>query len=129
MLSSPTMKKRPLRSTGPVVGAAVRQLRKDRGWTLETLSAKTDISVSGLSQLETGRTTRLRRETLTRLAEAFDIAEEVLDPQRWALRIANTARTLDQRRLVDAILSLSPEEAAKEARRIVAKLAKQRQER
>jgi transcriptional regulator with XRE-family HTH domain len=122
------MKKRPLRSTGPAVGAAVRQLRKDRGWTLETLSARTDISVSGLSQLENGRTTRLRRETLTRLANAFGVAEEELDPQRWAARVASAARTLDQRRLVDAILSLSPEDAAKEAGRIVAKLAKQRKE-
>ena len=123
------MKKRPRRPAGPVVGAAVRQLRKDRGWTLETLSAKTDISVSGLSQLENGRTTRLRRETLARLAKAFDIAEEDLDPQQWAVRVANAARTLDQRRLVDAILSLSPEDAAKEAKRLVAKLAKQRQKR
>lgn len=128
MLSSPAMKKDPLRSTGPQVGAAVRQLRKDRGWTLETLSEKTDISVSGLSQLENGRTTRLRRESLTRLAQAFEVAEEELDPRRWADRIALEARTVDQRRLVEAILALSPEDAAAEARRILARLAKRRKE-
>lgn len=119
------MKKDPPGSTGQAVGGAVRQLRKDRGWTLEALSEKTDISVSGLSQLENGRTTRLRRENLTRLAEAFQVAEEDLDPRRWAARVASEARTLDQRRLVDAILALSPEDAA-EAKRIVAELAERR---
>jgi transcriptional regulator with XRE-family HTH domain len=125
MLSSEVMKKGPPPSSGAMVGATVRQLRRDRGWTLATLSEKTSISVSGLSQLESGKTTRVRRENLTRLAAAFDVSAEVLDPQLWAARVAREASTLDQRKLVDAILSLSEDDAA-EAKRVIAELASRR---
>lgn len=124
MLSSGTMKKGPP-TAAAVVGAAVRQLRKDRGWTLETLSELTDISVSGLSQLENGKTTRVRRENLSRLATAFNVAEEELDPGLLARQVAARATTLDQRRLIDAVLSLPAEDAA-EAKRVLLELAERR---
>jgi len=117
------MKKRPPTPTaGAIVGAAVRQLRKDRGWTLQVLSEKTDISVSGLSQLESGKITRVRRENLTRLATALEVSESELDPRRCGDRVAAEATTLDHRRLVDAILSLPAADAA-EATRLLAELA------
>lgn len=121
MLSSDSMKKRPP-ATGAIVGAAVRQLRRDRGWTLEMLSEKTDISISGLSQLESGKTTRVRRENIARLAAALEVSESELDPRSCGDRVAEEATTLDHRRLVEAILSLPPEDAA-EATRVVAELA------
>lgn len=124
MLSSQVMKNGPPPSPGAMVGATVRQLRKDRGWTLETLSEKTSISVSGLSQLESGKTTRVRRENLVRLAAALDVSAEELDPQLWAARVASEA-TLDRRKLVDAVLSLSEDDAA-EAKRVIAELAARR---
>lgn len=124
MLSSAPMKKRPP-TTGAIVGAAVRQLRKDRGWTLEVLSQKTDISISGLSNLESGKTTRVRRENLTRLAAALGVSEAELDPRSCAERVANDATTLDQRRLVDAVLSLQAEDA-EEAKRLLVELASRR---
>ena len=110
------------------MGAAVRQLRHDRGWTLEDLSEKTDISVSGLSLLENGKTQRVRRENVTRLAAAFDVSEDELDPRCCGERVAAEAKTLHQRRLVHKILSLTEEEAA-EANRIVAEIAKRRRRR
>lgn len=111
------------RSAGAVIGAAVRQLRKDRGWTLEELSEQTDISVPGLSKLETGKTTRVRKENLARLASALNVSEDELDPVKWAARVASEAITLEQRRLVDMVLSLPMENAA-DAKSALAALAK-----
>jgi transcriptional regulator with XRE-family HTH domain len=125
MPSSDLMKKGPPPSPAALVGATVRQLRKDRGWTLATLSEKTDISISGLSPLESGKTTRVRRENLTRLAAAFEVSEEELDPLRWASRLATAVSTLEHRALVDEILSLPPEDVA-EAKRVIAQLAARR---
>jgi len=124
MLSSRSMKKR-APTAGAIVGAAVRQLRKDRGWTLEMLSEKTDISVSGLSQLESGKTTRVRRENVVRLASALEVPEAELDPRHCAERVAAEATTLVQRRLVETVLSLPPEDAA-EAEQILAELSSRR---
>lgn len=124
MLSSETMKKVPP-TAAAVVGAAVRQLRRDRGWTLATLSQLTDISVSGLSQLENGKTTRVRRDNLVRLASAFNVSESDLDPALFARHVAETAITLDQRRLVEAVLSLPVEDAA-EAKQVLLELSRRR---
>jgi transcriptional regulator with XRE-family HTH domain len=109
-------------TAGEIVGAAVRQLRKDRGWTLQTLSHKTDISVSGLSQLESGRITRVRRDNLVRLAAALGVSESELDPRSCGDRVAQEATTLEQRQMVDAILSLPVEDAA-EVTRLLAELS------
>jgi len=109
-------------TAGEIIGAAVRQLRKDCGWTLQTLSRKTDISVSGLSQLESGKITRVRRENLTRLAQALGVPESELDPRSCGDRVAQEATTLHQRQLVDAILSLPAEDAA-EVTRLLAELS------
>lgn len=120
MLSSPAMKG--AATAGAIVGAAVRQLRKDRGWTLQTLSHKTDISVSGLSQLESGKITRVRRDNLSRLAEALGVPESQLDPRRCGDRVAEEATTLTQRQLVDTVLSL-PEEDVAEVTRLLLELS------
>ena len=125
MLSSESMPKREAPRHGRLIGATVRHLRHERGWTLGDLSEKTDISVSGLSQLENGKTSRVRRENVRRLADAFSVSEETFDLRRFGERVANEVQTVEQRELIDAVLSLPPD-LAEEAKAILAELAKRR---
>lgn len=110
---------------GALVGAAVRQLRRERGWTLEQLSERTDISVSGLSQIETGRVSRVRDENVRRMAEAFNVPPDMLDPRHLAARVEEEAQALTQRQLVDAVLTLPPD-LAEDALAILGELAKRK---
>ena len=59
------------------IGPRLRALRRDRGMTLEDLSAETGISVSGLSRLESGKR-RPTLELLIPLARAHRIALDQL---------------------------------------------------
>jgi transcriptional regulator with XRE-family HTH domain len=59
------------------VGPRLRALRRERGLTLEALSAETGISVSGLSRLEAGKR-RPTLELLIPLARAHRVPLELL---------------------------------------------------
>ncbi len=59
------------------IGPRLRSLRRDRGMTLEALSAVTGISVSGLSRLESGKR-RPTLELLVPLARAHRVALDQL---------------------------------------------------
>ena len=56
----------------------MRSLRRDRGWTLETASARTGLSRSSLSKIENGRMSPTY-DALLKLAGGFaiDVAELV----------------------------------------------------
>lgn len=66
-----------LEETLAAIGPRLRALRRDRGMTLEALSAATGISVSGLSRLESGKR-RPTLELLIPLARAHRIALDQL---------------------------------------------------
>lgn len=53
-------------------GAAIRRLRRDRGWTLADLSARSGVPLSSLSKVELGQTS-LGYEVLIRLCRALDV--------------------------------------------------------
>jgi transcriptional regulator with XRE-family HTH domain len=119
------MSKEPIPSPGTPVGTVIRQLRKEREWTLEELSQRADISVSGLSQIETGAVKRLREANVKKLASAFGVSEEMLDPKRLANRVQAEAETLAQRQLVGAVLALDSS-LAEEALAVLSELARRR---
>jgi len=96
------------------IGAVVRALRRERGWRLKDLSEKTDLSISSLSQLESGKTRWIHADSLSRIALAFQVKESVIDPSRCAERI-KAESTFEQRRIVDTVLSLPPDAAAEAA--------------
>jgi len=66
-----------LEQTLAAIGPRLRSLRRDRGMTLEALSATTGISVSGLSRLESGKR-RPTLELLIPLARAHRVALDQL---------------------------------------------------
>ncbi|HST85177.1 MAG TPA: XRE family transcriptional regulator [Kineosporiaceae bacterium] len=66
-----------LEQTLAAIGPRLRSLRRERGLTLEALSAVTGISVSGLSRLESGRR-RPSLELLIPLAAAHRVALDQL---------------------------------------------------
>ncbi|MDP3384079.1 MAG: XRE family transcriptional regulator [Phenylobacterium sp.] len=53
-------------------GAAIRRLRRDRGWTLADLSTRSSVPLSSLSKVELGQTS-LGYEVLIRLCRALDV--------------------------------------------------------
>ncbi|GAA1530800.1 XRE family transcriptional regulator [Dactylosporangium maewongense] len=59
------------------IGPRLRELRRRRGLTLEALSARTGISVSGLSRLESGKR-RPTLDLLLPLAQAHQVALDQL---------------------------------------------------
>jgi transcriptional regulator with XRE-family HTH domain len=70
-------------------GAAIRRLRRDRGWTLADLSARSGVPLSSLSKVELGQTS-LGYEVLIRLCRALDVEIDHLvrqsppaDPTPW----------------------------------------------
>jgi transcriptional regulator with XRE-family HTH domain len=58
-------------------GQVVKELRKNKGWTLALLSEITGIAVSNLSNLESGRS-RLGEDRAILLAEALGVKPEFL---------------------------------------------------
>ncbi len=62
-------------------GAAIRRLRRDRGWTLADLSARSGVPLSSLSKVELGQTS-LGYEVLIRLCRALDVEiDHLLRPE------------------------------------------------
>jgi HTH-type transcriptional regulator/antitoxin HipB len=59
------------------LGENVRNARKQRGWTQEELSARTDLAVVQISRIERGKR-EIRLSTLIRLLDGLDIAPDVL---------------------------------------------------
>lgn len=57
--------------------ATIRRYRKERGWTLETLSQRVGLSVAQLSKLETGKS-EPSIDSMRRLAAVYGVAVSVL---------------------------------------------------
>lgn len=61
------------------LGENVRDARRQRGWTQEELSAKTELAVVQISRIERGKR-EIRLGTLIRLLDGLEIApDELLD--------------------------------------------------
>lgn len=57
----------------------VRQLRKERNWTVEQLSKRSGVSVGAIKRTEAGtRGWKTNRETATALAKALGVTVDVL---------------------------------------------------
>ena len=89
-------------------GVAVKELRLQRGWTQAILANKTGLSITALSNIESGVTTRVSRGTRQAIAKALAVAEEELDPIALGERVATGAVSLEQRRAVLLALSAPP---------------------
>ncbi len=59
------------------LGENVRETRRQRGWTQEELSARTDLAVVQISRIERGKR-EIRLGTLIRLLDGLEIAPDVL---------------------------------------------------
>ena len=68
-----------MRTEKPYVGPKIRELRQQRGWTLETCAAELGISISYLSQLETNQRPLSSRAMLA-LLQAFDVDATIFEP-------------------------------------------------
>ena len=70
------------------IGERVYWLRDERGWTQGELANKSGISTTTISHLENGDIKSVKKNTVRRLARAFDIGTEELiassDPKALA---------------------------------------------
>jgi transcriptional regulator with XRE-family HTH domain len=57
------------------LGRRVRELRRQNGWTLESLGRKSDLSISALSKIENEQVSA-SFDTIVRIARAFDLTFE-----------------------------------------------------
>lgn len=91
-------------------GALVHELRVERGWTQEQLARFAGITVGSVSNLEREVTLLPNAETVERLAAAFQLDPEELDPRWLADRVIEQARSLARRQAIKAVLELSDRE-------------------
>jgi transcriptional regulator with XRE-family HTH domain len=88
-------------------GALVLNLRVQRGWTQEQLARLSGITVGSVSNLERERTTLPNADTVERLAAAFGLEPEELDPRWLAERVIAQASSLARRQAIKVVLELS----------------------
>lgn len=91
------------------LGVAVKELRQRRGWTQAVLADKAGLSVTALSNIESGVTIRVSRPTREALANVLDVQEGELDPAALAEDVAERATSLAQRRAVVLALETPPD--------------------
>jgi transcriptional regulator with XRE-family HTH domain len=62
------------------IGRTLRQARQRRGWSRETLAHISGVSWAAIAQIETGRRTDVRLNSLVQLARALDVTiDELVD--------------------------------------------------
>lgn len=89
------------------LGNKLRELRKQRRWTLDELAIKIDSSKSHLSSIETGRTRDPSVSVLQKLAGAFGVSYDfLLDPELLA-------EAPEDREFIGRYLRLDPTQKAK----------------
>jgi transcriptional regulator with XRE-family HTH domain len=88
-------------------GALILHLRAQRGWTQEQLARLSGITVGSVSNLERERTLLPNADTVERLAAAFGLEPEELDPRWLAERVIAQASSLARRQAIKAVLELS----------------------
>ena len=65
------------KSDGSQIGMRIRALRRERGWTLQELGGRADVSISALSKIENSVVTA-SFDTLLKIARALDASFETL---------------------------------------------------
>jgi transcriptional regulator with XRE-family HTH domain len=88
-------------------GALVYRLRVERGWTQEQLARFSGVTVNSISNLERQITLLPNIDTVERLARAFGIDPEDLDPRILADRVEQEASSVLRRRAIKVMLDLS----------------------
>ncbi|WP_437039953.1 ATP-binding protein [Streptomyces sp. enrichment culture] len=78
-------------ATGSSFAALLRELRTERGMTLEELSEKSGVSDRSIGNMERGYTLAPRRRTVAVLADALELAT---DQRRLLTEMARSARTV-----------------------------------
>lgn len=90
------------------VGERTRLLRDSKGFDLAPLAKAVGISVSALSQIETGSTKQPKPETLFKIADALDVEPRYLvfghnqrvAPSLTTRRAADTGRFRTQNKII-----------------------------
>ena len=88
-------------------GVLVHHLRVQHGWTQAQLAHLSGIAVSSIANLERERTLLPNAETVERLAAAFGLAPEELDPRWLADMVNEQARSLARRQAIKLLLELN----------------------
>ena len=108
-------------------GALLRELRLQHGWTQEQVGRFAGITTNQVSNLEREVCVLPNVDTVARLAKAFGVDPEELDPRILAERVEQEALTFVRRQAIKTILNLSDRDvAAGMARMDAAKRPKRR---
>lgn len=89
------------------VGDYIKQLRLSHGYSQEQLGKLVGVQRAAVQKWECGKVQNLKRETIKRLAELFDVS-----PSSFIVS-EEQDRTLEQDNLIEAFSSLSEEDQKK----------------
>lgn len=89
------------------VGDYIKQLRLSRGYSQEQLGKLVGVQRAAVQKWECGKVQNLKRETIKRLAELFDVS-----PSSFIVS-EEQERSLEQEELFEAFSSLSEEDQKK----------------
>lgn len=77
-----------------LMGRQIRELRRQRGWTLQDLASQVGLSLSFMGHIERG-TRKPSLETIVRLAQLFDVSiDSLLMPERNPASATHAAQEL-----------------------------------
>lgn len=98
-------------------GGLVRRLRITRGWTQKELAERANLALATISNVERESTQRLVGQTVDSIAVAFGISPEQLDPRRLGDAVAEHARSMAKRAVIEEVLRL-PDAEMQEVMRV-----------
>lgn len=85
------------------MGERIRELRKEKGWTLKELGAKINMKGTNISKYERDELSNMKRSTIEQLANLFDVSPIYLmgySDERYPLETLISKLDKDDRKLV-----------------------------
>lgn len=99
------------------LGATLKQLRKERKYTLKELASQTGVSISFLSQVERGKS-NVTLESLKRISDALGVNpsiffagnNEVIDDKHWQFHYSDLSNSIVGASYLPMLVTLNPGE-------------------
>ena len=92
-----------------VTGKKIKELRTSKGWTQEELGNKVGVNRAAVNKWETGRVQNIKRSTIAKLAEVFDVDPIVLLGYANGQGATQDQYTAEELELIEVYRSLNDE--------------------
>ena len=86
------------------IGALIRELRRNRGWTQKQLARKAGVTEKTISNLERNASPNPHSTSMAKVATALGIPPERLDARQLAQAVAESAKSAARREAIRRLL-------------------------